>query len=62
VGWGNNVHLHCLTYMMLRCCTSFCTSSHAWCYAAVRLLARPHIHDAMLLYVVLHFLKYMMLR
>ena len=65
VGWGgvgNNVHLHCLTYMMLRCCTSFCTSSHAWCYAAVRLLARPHIHDATLLYVVLHFLTYMMLR
>ena len=61
-GWGNNVHLHCLTYMMLRCCTSFCTSSHAWCYAAVRLLARPHIHDATLLYVVLHFLTYMMLR
>ena len=65
VGWGgvdNNVHLHCLTYMMLRCCTSFCTSSHAWCYAAVRLLACPHIHDATLLYVVLHFLTYMMLR
>ena len=63
MGWGNNVHfLHFLTCMMLRCCTSSCTSSHAWCYAAVRLLARPHIHDATLLYVVLHFLTYMMLR
>ena len=62
VGWGNNVHLHCLIYMMLRCCTSSCTSSHTWCYAAVRRLALPHIYDATLVYVVLHFLTYMMQR
>ena len=48
--------------MMLRYCTSSCTSSHAWCYATLRLLALPHIHDATLLYVFLHFLTYMMLR
>ena len=47
---------------MLRYCTSSCTSSHTWCYATVRLLALPHIHDATLLYVFLHFLTYMMLR
>ena len=52
VGWGNNVHLHFLTYMMLRYCMSSCTSSHIWCYAAL-----PHIYDA-----TLHFLTYMMLR
>ena len=77
VGWADNVHLHFLTYMMLRYCTSSCTSSHTWCYATVRLLALPHIHDATLLYfllalphihdatllyVCLHFLTYMMLR
>ena len=50
VGWADNVHLHFLTYMMLRYCTSSCTSSHTWCYATVRLLALPHIHDATLLY------------
>ena len=32
VGWANNVHLHCLTYMMLRYSTSSWTSSHTWCY------------------------------
>ena len=32
VGWGNNVHLHFLTYMMLRYCMSSCTSSQIWCY------------------------------
>ena len=47
---------------MLRCCTSSCTSSHTWCYAAVRRLALPHIYDATLVYVVLHFLTYMMQR
>ena len=41
---------------------SSCTSSHTWCYATVCRLALPHIHDATLLYVVLHFLTYMMLR
>ena len=65
------VVLHFLTYMMLRYCTSSCASSHiwcnaavshAWCYATVRRLALPHIHDATLLYVVLHFLTSMMLR
>ena len=49
VGWANNVHLHYLTYMMLRYCKSSCTTSHTWCYATVRLLALPHIHDATLL-------------
>ena len=62
VGWGNNVHLHFLTYMMLRYCMSSCTSSHTWCYATSCRLALPHIYDATLLYVVLHFLTYMMLR
>ena len=47
---------------MQRCCTSFCTSSHIWCYVIVRRLALPHIYDATLLYVSLHFLTYMMLR
>ena len=62
VGWGNNVHLNFLTYMMLRYCMSSCTSSHTWCYATSCRLALPHIYDATLLYVVLHFLTYMMLR
>ena len=39
---------------------SSCTSSHTWCYAAVCHLALPHIYDATLLHVVLHFLTYMM--
>ena len=47
---------------MLRYCMSSCTSSQIWCYATVCRLALPHIHDATLLYVVLHFLTYMMLR
>ena len=47
---------------MLRYFTSSCTSAHTWCYATPCLLALPHIHDAMLLYVFLHFLTYMMLR
>ena len=47
---------------MLRYFTSSCTSSHTWCYATLRLLALPHIHDATLLYVFLHFRTYMMLR
>ena len=49
VEWANNVHLHYLTYMMLRYCTSSCTASHTWCYATVTLLALPHIHGATLL-------------
>ena len=49
---------------MLRYCTSSCTASHTWCYATVTLLALPHIYDATLLYVFLHFrtYSYMMLR
>ena len=39
-----------------------CTAWHTWCYAAVRLIALPHMHDATLLYVFLHVLTYMMLR
>ena len=39
---------------------SSCTSSHTWCYATVCHLALPHIYDATLLHVVLHFLTYMM--
>ena len=62
VGWGNNVHLHFLTDMMLRYCMSSCTSSHTWYYATVSRLALSHRYDATLLYVVLHFLTYMMLR
>ena len=42
--------------------TFICTASHTWCYATLRLLALPHIHDATLLYVFLHCLTYMMLR
>ena len=42
-------------------CMSSCTSSHIWCYVIVRRLALPHIYDATLLYVVLHFLTCMML-
>ena len=49
VGWGGMI-------------TFICTSSHIWCYAAVIRLALPHIYDATLLYVVLHFLTYLMLR
>ena len=48
--------------MLLRYCTSCCTSAHRWCYATLRLLALLHIHDATLLYVFLHCLTYMMLR
>ena len=49
VGWGGLI-------------TFVCTASHTWCYATPCLLALPHIHDATLLYVFLHFLTYMMLR
>ena len=42
--------------------TFICTAWHTWCYAAVRLFALPHMHDATLLYVFLHVLTYMMLR
>ena len=46
---------------MVRYCKS-CTSSHTWCYATPCILALPHIHDATLPYVFLHFLTYMMVR
>ena len=49
MGWGGVI-------------TFICISSHTWCYATVCRLALPHIYDATLLYVVLHFLTYMMLR
>ena len=71
VGWGGLITFTCTSSH-----TFTCTSSHTWCYATVRLLALPHIHDATqlfffafphihdatLLYVFLHFLTYMMLR
>ena len=41
---------------------SSCTSSQIWCYVIVCCLALPHKYNATLLYVVLHFLTYMMLR
>ena len=50
VGWGNNVHLHFLTYMMLRYYMSSCTFSHTWYYATSCRLALPHIHDTTLLH------------
>ena len=50
VGWGNNVHLHFLTYMMLRYYMSACTFSHTWYYATSCRLALPHIHDTTLLH------------
>ena len=49
VGWGGVI-------------TFICTSSHIWCNATVCRVALPHIYDAKLVYVVLHFLTYMMLR
>ena len=49
LGWGGVI-------------TFICTAWHTWCYAAVRLFALPHMHDATLLYVFLHVLTYMMLR
>ena len=72
VGWVDNVHLHFVTYMMLRYC-----ASHIWCYVTVWggvgwggvitfsctsshiwcYVIVPHIYDATLLC-----LKHMMLR
>ena len=49
VGWGGVIRF-------------ICTAWHTCCYAAVRLFALPHMHDATLLYVFLHVLTYMMLR
>ena len=49
VGWGGVI-------------TFICTALHTWCSAAVHLFALPHMHDAALLYVVLHFLTYMMMQ
>ena len=56
VGWGDNVHLHFVTYMMLRYC-----ASHIWCYVTVwggvgwgGVGWGDNVH--------LHFVTYMMLR
>ena len=51
VGWGDNVHLHFLAYMMLRDC-----ASHIWCYVIVwgGVGWGDNVH--------VHFLTYMMLR
>ena len=68
--------LHFHTYVMLRCWTFSCTSTHTSCYAAGRScasthtscyaarhsLALPHIHHATLLDVLLHFHTCVMLR
>ena len=64
VGWGGLITFTCTSSHTWCYATVFvfCVSSHTWCYATVRLLALPHIHDATLLYVFLHFLTYMMLR
>ena len=71
VGWDVNVHCDCNhtvrslalhTYVLLRCCTFPCTSTHTSCYAAGRSLALPHIRHATLLHVLLHFHTYVMLR
>ena len=40
----NIFHFH--TYVILRCCTFSCTSTHTSCYAAARSLALPHIRHA----------------
>ena len=57
-----DVLLHFHTYVMLRCWTFSCTSTHTSCHAAGRSLALPHIHHATLLGVLLHFHTYVMLR
>ena len=63
------------TYVMLRCCTFSCASTHTSCNAAARSFALPHtscnaaarsfalphIRHAMLLHVLLHFHTYVML-
>ena len=41
-----HVLLHFHKYVMLRCCTSSCTSTRMSCYAAARPLALPHIRHA----------------
>ena len=56
-----HVLLHFHTYVMLRCCTFFCTSTHTSCYAAAHSLALPHIRHATLRHVLLHFHTYVML-
>ena len=57
-----NVLLHSHTYVMLRCWTFSCTSTHTSCYAAERSLALPHMRHATLLDVLLHFDICVMLR
>ena len=43
VGWDGNVHSHFHTYVMLRYCPFFHTSTHTWCYATARSSA-PSTH------------------
>ena len=57
-----SVLLHLPTYVMLRCCTFSCTSSHTSCYAAACLFALTCIRHATLLYILLHILTHVMLR
>ena len=70
-----HVLLHFHSCVTLRCCAFSCASRHTSsyvalvlllhayvCYATVRSLALPHIRHATLLYVLLHFHTYVMLR
>ena len=60
VGWGRIIpHWLFHTYVMLRYCW---TSMHTSCYATVRSLGLPRIRHATLLYVLLDFHAYAMLR
>ena len=59
IATATTLHFH--TYVMLRCCTFSCASTHTSCYAA-RSLALPRIHHATLLHVLLHFHTYVILR
>ena len=54
--------LHFHTYVMLRCWTFSCTSTHMSCYAAGRSRALPHLRHAPLLDLLLHFHTYVTLR
>ena len=57
-----HILLHFHTYVMLRCCTFSCTSTHRSCYASARSPAFPHIRHSTLLHVLLHFHTYVILR
>ena len=62
VGWANNVHFLVHTDVMLRYCTFSCTCTHTSWNAAVRSLARAHLHHAMLLYGTVRLLAHAHLR